>query len=588
MKRVLSIILCMCFIFAFCVAVSAANEYDEGLYRLTDYTETLSEKEYKEINAVIDELIPELKIDLPIYIFSSLDDGETLYDRAKLFYEYNGFGYGDNKSGVILAVSFKAGIFGVYRFGDAQTLLTDEQINSISDMFSSDYSNNVSFADLFKKYTDNIADCLKTQTTSYNYNRTDGMPYWYYEGDISSFKDFHGTNLRRVVDDADIFTDEQEEYLNKRMNEVVEKYGIGYALLTDNDNHGLSPEEYSSDFLHFGGYGVGDEYGAVVFYLCFDPSDRCWRTTSINSYEQIFTEDITYEIDETVDADIRAGRYYEAFIKHIDFVENLFMNYSVNIPDWYPENTNTLTLDRSSREYAKTASLSKPRVIDNAGIFTDEMIGDAQEKLNELSRQYGYDLIIFTDKEYHTYYRSDYAEDFYYYNGYGKDGIVFYIFTDNFDHGTVYYGTVSFGECYKKYGELDLKGEAYNGIHKRDVKKAIHDYTDSLEFALKKGRLPMSLKSILICLAISVIAGLITGGVHITKCKKGMKITYPVDARNYLVNGSFSLRNKKVDYLYSTVTRVAKPKSSSSSSGGSSYSSGSSSGGSYSSGGRSF
>lgn len=152
-----------------------------------------------------------------------------------------------------------------------------------------------------------------------------GMPDWYPE-DVTGFTDFHGENLPRVVDGADIFTDEQEAELNRRMAEVTDELGIGYALLTGNDNCGLSPEEYSSDFLHFGGYGVGDGYGAVVFYLCFDPSNRCWRTTSINSYESIFTAEVTYVIDELVDADIRAGRYYEAFLTHVDFVEELFLN----------------------------------------------------------------------------------------------------------------------------------------------------------------------------------------------------------------------------------------------------------------------
>lgn len=152
----------------------------------------------------------------------------------------------------------------------------------------------------------------------------DNMPDWYYKGDPSNFSDFHGENLPLVVDNADVLTDSEEAALNRRMAEVVDEYGIGYVLLTDNSNYGLSPEYYSSDFLHFCGYGVGEDYGAVVFYISFEPSNRCWRTTAINSYMDIFTQSVMYDIDETVDADIRAGRYYEAFLKHIDFVEDLF------------------------------------------------------------------------------------------------------------------------------------------------------------------------------------------------------------------------------------------------------------------------
>ena len=278
----------------------------------------------------------------------------------------------------------------------------------------------------------------------------DNMPYWYYTGDLSEFTDFHGENLRRVVDDADLFTDEQEATLNARMEEVVNNLGIGYALFTDDYNYGLSPEEYSSDFLHFGGYGVGEGYGAVVFYISFEEGKRCWRTTSINSYESIFTPEVTYVIDELVDADIRAGNYYEAYLTHIAFVEELFENGGV-LPDYY----------------------------------------------------------------------DDYVEDYQYYSG-----------------------------------------------------NESSSHTDSED-------------NIFICIIVGTVIGVIAGGMHLASCKKGMRVVAPVGAREYLVKGSFKLRNKNVYYLYSTVTKTAKQKSSGSG-GGSSYSSGSSSGGSYSSGGRSF
>lgn len=433
---------------AFFLPVSAVY-YKDDIYRLNDFCETITDKEQKDLNATIDKMVPKLGIDLPVYIFTALDDGETLEDRANYFYDHNGYGYGDNKSGIMLAVSFKSAIYGVYRYGDAKTLIDDGEASDISDKFSSDYSNDVSVYDLISNYLNNVNAAVKgsaaTDTTT---EREDGMPYWYLEGDTSGFTDFHGENLRRVVDDADIFTEEQELVLNERINEVIEKLGIGYVLLTDNDNHGLSPEEYSSDFLHFGGYGVGDNYGAVVFYLCFDPSDRCWRTTSINSYESIFTAKVTYVIDELVDADIRAGNYYEAFLTHISFVEDLFENDGV-LPDTY---------DSYAKSYSNYVSGS----------------GDSSSPFENL----------------------------------------------------------------------------------------------------------------LICIIVAVVVGTIVGGMHLVACRNAMRVVAPVDAHEYLKKGSFVLRDKKTYYLYSTVTKTAKQKSSGS--GGSSYSSGSSSGGSYSSGGRSF
>lgn len=277
-------------------------------------------------------------------------------------------------------------------------------------------------------------------------DNANGMPYWY-PLDWSDFKDFHGEGLPYVVDDADILSDEEERQLSDKIASIVDRYGIGYVAFTDNDLHGLSPEYYSSDFLHFNGYGTGSGYGAVVFFLCFDPDYRCWRTTSINSCERIFNADITYEIDETIDSAVRSGDYFRAFMLHADYVDDLF--YEISTTDnWTPAS--------------------------------------------------------------HNY----------------------------------------------KY----VRGEA-------------------------KEDLP-----VMTILGAGLIVGLIGGALRIVSLRNKMKIIPPRTANNYLIADSYVVRDRQCHYLYTTVTRHEKPKSTSSSGGshGSSFSSGHSSGGSFSSGGRSF
>ena len=251
-------------------------------------------------------------------------------------------------------------------------------------------------------------------------------PYWYPD-DINNFENFHGENLPRVVDDADCLTDAEEKDLSKKVQEIVDKYGFGYVIFTDINNYGLSKEVYSADFLYYNGYGTGDNYDAVVFYLSLEEGNRGWRTTSINGCEKIFDADVCYDIDETVDADIRSGNYYSAFLKHVDFVDNL--------------------------------------------------------------------------------------------------------------------------------------------MQKRGRQKII---------------------KIILCVLAALLVGSIPSGIRLHSLRKKMRVVQPVDARNYLVDGSFNLRDKSVDYQYTTVTKVAKPQDDDHS-GGSSFSSGSaSSGGSFSSGGRDF
>ncbi len=151
-------------------------------------------------------------------------------------------------------------------------------------------------------------------------DHADGMPYWYPESreEIDNFTDFHGEDLPLVVDDADIFTDAEEKKIEERIGEINEKYNVSYVVFTDVSCHGLSPEYYSSDFLHFNGYGTGDEYKAVVFFICMDPDNRVWRTTSINSDVSKF-DDGSY--DEEIGSSLHNGDYFDAATYHADLVE---------------------------------------------------------------------------------------------------------------------------------------------------------------------------------------------------------------------------------------------------------------------------
>ena len=146
------------------------------------------------------------------------------------------------------------------------------------------------------------------------------MPYWYAD-DVEGFENYHAEAPPRVVDDAGILTYEQFEELEEQVERICDEYDFSYVIFIDNDTHGLSKEVYSADFLYYGGYGIGDDYSAVCFFLSLEPGNRGWRTTSIGSYQSIFTSDVTYQIDEIVDSDMRTGNYYEAIKKQADYIE---------------------------------------------------------------------------------------------------------------------------------------------------------------------------------------------------------------------------------------------------------------------------
>lgn len=150
--------------------------------------------------------------------------------------------------------------------------------------------------------------------------REDGMPYWYAE-DVENFQNYHAENPPRVVDDMGLLTESQKAELDEQVKRICDTYYFSYVIFIDDDTHGLPKDVYAADFLYYGGYGKGDDFSAVCFFLCLQEGNRGWRTVSINSYESIFTSDVTYTIDEIVDSDMRSGNYFEAIKKQADYIE---------------------------------------------------------------------------------------------------------------------------------------------------------------------------------------------------------------------------------------------------------------------------
>ncbi|MBR4172984.1 MAG: TPM domain-containing protein, partial [Clostridia bacterium] len=259
-----------------------------------------------------------LKTDFPVFLLDSYDYDMELWEYAEEVYENNNFGYGENKDGIFLVVDYQNSRYGIYYFGNADKNVPYLRQQSFLDETGTLIGDGGSY-EIFMQYLDSVFALAKEWNVD-KADKPDGMPYWYPD-DVDAFQDYHAENPERVVDNAGILTAEQKETLTKKVQNICDKYDFGYVIFTDDSTYGLSKEVYSADFLYFGGYGKGDDFSSVCFFLSLEEGNRGWRTTSTNSYENIFTENVTYTIDELVDSDIRAGRYYEAFLKQADYIE---------------------------------------------------------------------------------------------------------------------------------------------------------------------------------------------------------------------------------------------------------------------------
>ena len=390
-------------------------------------------------------------------------------------------------------------------------------------------------------------------------------PAWYPK-DVSKFKDFHDYNAPRVVDNANIFSDEDEAKMLEGISRIQKDYNIDLVIFTDVDSYGLSHAVYSADFHHFNGYGFGDDFTGSVLFICMNSDHRGWWTSATGSIEYLYKDmGIINWLDDRLEPYMKGGKYGEGVINYINDVYSLYWE-----PDWVPKDK-----DNFVRRYDSAA----PRLIDEVGLFSEDEAAKIEEQLYTLRSETAKDVIILTTNQSMRGRVTTYIDSLYAYKGYGIG--------DNYDGLVmcIYAPTDTWRECYVSgYGSCGDKGYKLRkflakSVEKGKIDKAVKKYLRLAKRLCTKGTVPKQMDwgpSIFWM----VVAGAIAGFVRANGLKGKMKtIAKATEAKNYIVEGSFKVRDRKDTYIKTSVRRVYDPPSSSSS--------GRSSGGSYhSSGGR--
>lgn len=155
----LALLLCM-------TAVIPAFAAD-SLPRLVDNADLLTDGEESALLMKLDEISVRQKADIVVVTVDSTD-GKTPMDYADDFYDYNGYGFGDNRDGVLLLVSMEARDWWITTTGYGITAVTDAGIEYISDKFLSALSDG-EYAEAFTQYAE-LCDEFFTQAKT-------GEPY---------------------------------------------------------------------------------------------------------------------------------------------------------------------------------------------------------------------------------------------------------------------------------------------------------------------------------------------------------------------------------------------------------------------------
>lgn len=130
------------------------------LPRLVDHADILTDSEEETLNETLDKISEKQKCDVAVVTVNSLD-GKTVEAYADDFYDYNGYGYGDDRSGILLLVAMDDREWHMTTTGYGITAFTDAGLSYMEDQFVS-YLSDGKYMDAFSKYA-SLCDDFLTQ-----------------------------------------------------------------------------------------------------------------------------------------------------------------------------------------------------------------------------------------------------------------------------------------------------------------------------------------------------------------------------------------------------------------------------------------
>ena len=158
MKKLISILLVFLLLASLCVCAAAARS-DTPL--VVDNAGVLTSDEITVLTEKAQSLQDTYDMDVVILVVTDLD-GKSAQDYADDYYDYNGYGVGDDYSGMLLLIATESRDWWISTCGEAIYVLTDFGIESIF----SDFSGYLSVNDYYHAF-ETYLDCLPEYFNAY-------------------------------------------------------------------------------------------------------------------------------------------------------------------------------------------------------------------------------------------------------------------------------------------------------------------------------------------------------------------------------------------------------------------------------------
>lgn len=153
-KRILPVILSVVFLMAFICPVFAG----ENISRVVDCAEILNDTEEEKLKDKLDEISEKYQCDVSVVTEESIN-GQNPQDYADDYFDYFGYGLGEDKSGILLLVTMEERKWQISTHGKAIKIFTDRCQKEISDSFTP-YLSDGDYYEAFEKYARGCEDYL--------------------------------------------------------------------------------------------------------------------------------------------------------------------------------------------------------------------------------------------------------------------------------------------------------------------------------------------------------------------------------------------------------------------------------------------
>lgn len=328
-KRILTAVISVLLLAAMVLPASAdGGNWNKSLYRFNDFAETVGRSKFDAIEDMAYDNVEIYRFDFPICTLNAEDlKGNTLVEYADHYYANNDYGYGVDRDGVMLLVIPQKDEFLIKGYGRGEQIFTEDVLKDLKELYYTTTKDN-GYAEGFLTYLDTVQ-----QLTAASYAEGTAGSAGAGEGQSTGGEAegyiLHTDKLPEVYDAADMFTNEEEEWIAQQVRELKESSGMDFVVYTDMTTYGKSRGLQAADFYWDNGYGAGEDRSGGVLFICMEPGNRGWWTAGTGAAEEYYTERNINDLDDRLEPYMVDGNYSQGVIHYLQDTDVLFHTYEV-------------------------------------------------------------------------------------------------------------------------------------------------------------------------------------------------------------------------------------------------------------------